>query len=108
MKADEVFVFVFVLAHLQVDRPSVVAVRVGRGAAVVAHVLRVKERQCQPSFLNKIDHNYIIIIITIIIINLQSSMWSNDTLKPSSFEKFAINIMISVDHLKNLDTIPVR
>ena len=68
MKADEVFVFVFVIAHLQVDRPSVVAVRVGRGAAVVAHVLRVKERQCQPSFLNQIDHNYIIIIITIIII----------------------------------------
>ena len=71
MKADEVFVFVFVLAHLQVDRPSVVAVRVGRGAAVVAHVLRVKERQCQPSFLNKSGHNHIMMIIIIIIITLR-------------------------------------
>ena len=67
------------LAHLQVDRPSVVAVRVGRGAAVVAHVLRVKERQCQPSFLNKIDHNYIIIIITIIIITLRVEQQQTQT-----------------------------
>ena len=68
--------------------------RVGRGAAVVAHVLRVKERQCQPSFLNKIDHNYIIIIITIIIIIL----WVEQQLtQPPSFENFAINIIISID-----------